>query len=112
MGRSELEQGWQFLRKGLGDFFGIPWQNFKAIFTARTADWTGFGEAVELVIVPYFIGGLIPGAIVGGIGYFLSKPLVRAYQNRRKGRFAKQIKQFRDKAVERFEKRSEDQEND
>lgn len=99
--------GWVELRRGLGNFFAIPWQNFKAIFTSATADWTGFPQAIELVILPYFLGGLIPGVLFGAIGYYLSKPLVRAYQNRRKGRFTKRIKDLRDKAVERFEKKGE-----
>ena len=97
--------GWAELRRGLGDFFFIPWQNFKAIFTSAKVDWTDFPRAIELVILPYFIGGLLPGLICGAIGYYLSKPLVRAYQNRRKGRFAKRIKALREKATERFEKK-------
>ena len=97
--------GWAELRRGLGDFFSIPWHNFKAIFTSAKVDWTGFGQAIDLVILPYFVGGLIPGLIFGGIGYYLSKPLVRAYQNRRKGRFTNRIKALRYKASERFDRK-------
>ena len=99
--------GWPELRRGLGDFFAIPWRNFKAIFTSADVDWTGFGTAIDLVILPYFIGGLIPGALFGAAGYFLSKPLVVAYQNRRKGRLTAQFKKMRDVAAEKLEQRRE-----
>ena len=31
------------------------------------------------------VGGIIPGIIVGTICYYISVPLIRAYQHRRKG---------------------------
>jgi len=98
---------WPELRQGLIDFFAIPWRNFKAIFTKAGADWSGFGQAIDLVIMPYFIGGLIPGFLIALVGYLLSKPLVVAYQNRRKGRLAGRLKKIREAAVEKFEQRKE-----
>jgi len=46
---------------------------------------------------PYFFGGLVPGFITAIVIYFASKPLVKAYQQRRRGRLMNKIKEIRDK---------------
>ena len=50
--------------------FGWLWDNFADIF------------------LPYLVGGIIPGLIVGTVCYLLVRPLVAAYQNRRSKRLA------------------------
>ena len=110
MGRNLSEVRWPEIRTGLVDFVVIPWRNFKAIFTTQDADWMGFERALDLVIIPYLVGGFLPGLIFAGLGYFISKPLVRAYQNRRKGRMKKKIVELREAAVQRFEKKDKDDE--
>lgn len=67
------------------------WQNFLAIFTNRTADWDNLIRFWHEVFFPYLIGGIIPGAIVATICYFIALPAIRAYQNRRKGRLRAKI---------------------
>jgi uncharacterized protein (DUF2062 family) len=37
------------------------------------------------VFFPWIVGGILPGIICGLICYYLSVPIIRAYQNRRKG---------------------------
>ena len=36
------------------------------------------------VFFPWMVGGILPGIICGLICYYISVPLIRAYQNRRK----------------------------
>jgi len=60
------------------------WWNFKAIFTPQRADWHGLAIFYDDVFFPYMIGGIIPGIITGGIAYYLSVPVITAYQNRRR----------------------------
>lgn len=60
------------------------WHNFMAIFTSETADWHRLAIFFDEVFYPYMIGGLIPGVIVATIAYYISVPLIRAYQNRRR----------------------------
>lgn len=60
------------------------WQNFMAIFTPQVADWQGLVGFYYDVFFPYMIGGIIPGVLMGGIAYYLSVPVIRAYQNRRR----------------------------
>ncbi len=60
------------------------WYNFYAIATGTATDWTGLAIFYHEVFYPYLIGGLIPGLITGVVGYILSVPLIRSYQQRRK----------------------------
>lgn len=61
------------------------WFNFKAMFTGATTDWHDLSVFSDEVFWPYLVGGIIPGLIAGLIGYYVSLPLITAYQNRRKG---------------------------
>jgi uncharacterized protein (DUF2062 family) len=60
------------------------WFNFKAIFTPQVADWHGLAVFYDDVFFPYMIGGVIPGIVTGAIAYYISVPVITAYQNRRR----------------------------
>ena len=45
------------------------------------------------------IGGLIPGIIAATIAYYLSVPLIRAYQRRRKGMIRAKFEAIKKKAA-------------
>lgn len=70
------------------------WQNMTAIFTGRVAHWDGLYGFFENVFLPYLVGGMVPGTILGIVGYMVTLPVVSAYQKRR----VKKLK-------ERYEKR-------
>ena len=38
------------------------------------------------VLWPYFVGGLLPGLVAAIVGYYLTRPLIAAYQARRRAR--------------------------
>lgn len=61
------------------------WDNFLAMFTSAKADWSHLRVFYDEVFFPYLIGGILPGILAGLICYYLSVPVIRAYQNRRKG---------------------------
>ncbi len=61
------------------------WHNFKAIFTDAQADWSHLRVLYDEVFLPYMIGWIVPGIIAATIAYYISRPLITAYQNRRKG---------------------------
>ncbi len=69
--------------------------NFKALFTAQQADWSGLDEFFFSVFVPYLVGGMIPGIAFGVTAYLLSRPVISAYQKRRKGHLMARWKQRR-----------------
>lgn len=57
--------------------------NFWAIFTDAEMDWHGLQIFWKEVFYPYLIGGIMPGIVVATIAYYLSVPVIRAYQKRR-----------------------------
>jgi uncharacterized protein (DUF2062 family) len=61
------------------------WQNMTAIFSDHAADWSDLRIFYDEVFYPYMIGGILPGIAFGLAGYFVTLPIITAYQNRRKG---------------------------
>ena len=61
------------------------WLNFLAMFTSKTAEWSDLTIFYHEVFFPWMVGGILPGITCGLICYYLSVPIIRAYQNRRKG---------------------------
>lgn len=76
------------------------WHNIKALFTPDTADWTGLTNFYDEVFYPFMIGGILPGIIFGAIMYYVSLPLVTAYQNRRKGALKAKLATLKKKKAE------------
>lgn len=60
------------------------WHNFRSIFTHERAEWRQLHLFYDEVFYPYMVGGVIPGIIAATIVYYLSVPVIRAYQNRRR----------------------------
>lgn len=60
------------------------WHNIQAMFGPEQAEWTQLSIFAHDVLVPYTVGGIIPGAIAASIMYYLTVPVIRAYQNRRR----------------------------
>ena len=67
-----------------GNAFSDITHNLWAIFTPSKADWRGVIDFYWDIFFPYMIGGIIPGLICGGICYYISVPVITAYQNRRR----------------------------
>jgi uncharacterized protein len=59
------------------------WANVKAIFTEDTAHWEGLKQFWRTIYLPYFIGALIPGLALSALFYYITIPLVDAYQRAR-----------------------------
>lgn len=86
-----------------GDAGWDLWTNFLALFTDRHTDWAGLIRFWDEVFLPYLIGGILAGVVAGTIAYYMSLPVIRAYQaTRRKRIAAKRLKRAR-KAVKRSE---------
>ncbi|NHQ74418.1 DUF2062 domain-containing protein [Roseovarius gahaiensis] len=75
--------------------------NLWAMFTDSPADWSHLRLFTDEVFFPYLIGGMIPGLIFGLAGYYLSLPVIQAYQNRRKGALKAKWAAIKEKASQK-----------
>ena len=73
--------------------------NVYAIFTGADTNWHALRVFYSEVFFPYLIGGIIPGIIAGIAGYYIILPLIKAYQNRRKGVIRARLAMFKEKAT-------------
>ncbi|WP_212523735.1 DUF2062 domain-containing protein [Actibacterium sp. MT2.3-13A] len=73
--------------------------NLWALFTDADAHWTRLADFYHEVFFPYLIGGILPGILTGIIGYYLSVPLIAAYQKRRRGKLKKKLAELQAKAA-------------
>lgn len=81
-----------------GNAAGDLWHNFKAIFTDDRAQWHELEVFWNTVVWPWTVGGILPGIICGIVCYYLSVPVIRAYQNRRVARLRKKMDKLRRQA--------------
>lgn len=59
------------------------WHNFSAIFTDERMDWDGLRSFWSDIYLPYFIGALLPGILISLAAYYVTIPIVQAYQKSR-----------------------------
>jgi len=89
-------------RSFIGKFWDVAddiWTNCKAMWMGKPTDWHRTNIFYDDVFVPYLIGGLIPGVITATICYYLSVPIIRAYQKRRKGVIKSKLEAIKAKAA-------------
>jgi uncharacterized protein (DUF2062 family) len=77
---------------------GDLWHNVVAMFTPETAHWDELSRFYDDVFFPWMIGSLIPGTIFGLLFYYISVPVIRAYQKRRTARLQKKMQKLREQA--------------
>lgn len=75
--------------------------NVVAIFTPAHTEWGRLTTFFTDIFLPYLVGGIVPGIVAATACYYLSLPLLVAYQNRRKGRLAERLAKLRRKKVPR-----------
>jgi uncharacterized protein (DUF2062 family) len=62
-------------------------ENIMALFRGHEMDWSSLATFYDEVFFPYLVGGIIPGVFVATFAYFLTVPIIHAYQKRRRGVF-------------------------
>lgn len=65
--------------------------NFTTMFTSDAPDWSRLSVFYNEVFFPYLVGGIFPGLVLAITGYYVTLPLIRAYQHRRRGALAARI---------------------
>ncbi|MGB3313905.1 MAG: DUF2062 domain-containing protein [Albidovulum sp.] len=71
--------------------------NFFAIFTEATSRWGNLYNFFNEVFLPYLVGGLVPGIMVGILSYYLSEPVIAAYQKHRRKRLKARFEKLKAK---------------
>ena len=81
--------------RSFGGKFIDAWSDFKqnlhALFSNEVTDWSRLNIFYHEIFFPYMIGGILPGLTTGLIFYYLSLPIIIAYQKRRKGALREKI---------------------
>jgi len=77
--------------------------NLIAAFTAEPTHWVGMADFFRGIFWPYLLGGLLPGLASGLAGYYISLPLVTAYQARRRQRMKDRSAKLRAKRAQAAE---------
>lgn len=72
--------------------------NSIALFTDRNADWHALKVFFQEVFYPYMIGGILPGIVTAVVCYYLSLPLIRTYQQRRRSKIKAKFHAIKKKA--------------
>lgn len=83
------------LTVAFGQASGELTANFWAIFDGSPMHWERFFRFFHKVFLPYLLGGLVAGSVAGVIGYFVSLPLIRAYQARRRKKMRARFERMR-----------------
>ncbi|MCU0826707.1 MAG: DUF2062 domain-containing protein [Tabrizicola sp.] len=59
------------------------WFNFTALFGPEKAQWDGLAQFFNEIYLPWFIGALGPAIVISAVAYYVTIPLVEAYQKAR-----------------------------
>lgn len=59
------------------------WFNFTALFGPEKAQWDGLAQFWNEIYLPWFIGALGPAFVLSAVAYYVTIPLVAAYQKAR-----------------------------
>lgn len=87
-------------RSFVGKFFDAGddfWRNFLALFTDQSANWDAIIRFSHEVFVPYLVGGILPGIVAGIAAYYVTLPMIAAYQARRRGKLKAKLEELRRK---------------
>jgi hypothetical protein len=86
----------------LSAFFNLK-SNLSSFISGGQVEWNYLVLFYQDVFFPYLIGGVFPGILAATICWSISLPLIRAYQNRRKGRLRGKLREIKEKST-RFHK--------
>ncbi len=66
-------------------FAGI-WESLLSLVGFGESEWYRLVPFFRDIVWPYFVGGLLPGLVAATVSYYLTRPIVAAYQTRRRAR--------------------------
>lgn len=90
LGQETVLSGWQ-IGRAFADAGRDLWHNVKSPFTEATAHWDGLLRFWDTIYLPYLVGATLIGLVVALIAYYLTIPLVEAYQRARARRLRDRV---------------------
>lgn len=73
----------EYIGKAFANAGSDLWFNILSIFGPEKAKWDGLIQFWNEIYLPYFIGALGPAVVISAVAYYLTIPLVTAYQKAR-----------------------------
>ena len=73
----------EYIGKAFANAGADLWYNFLAIFGPERTRWDGLIQFWHEIYWPYFIGALGPALLISAVAYYVTIPLVAAYQKAR-----------------------------
>jgi len=67
------------------------WNNMTSLFSDLPAHWDRLHRFFFRVYLPFLVGGTVLGIFSGIAGYYMSLPVILAYQNRRKKKLRERL---------------------
>lgn len=64
------------------------WEGVLSLFGLGEAEWHKVAAFFTDIIWPYYVGGLLPGLVAAIASYYLTRPVIAAYQAARRKRLA------------------------
>ena len=92
---SENTHGFNDILGLFGGFTSQLWDNLQAAFTDKVAEWDSVKDFYSSIFLPYLVGGLIEGLPISLIFYFMTLPVIRAYQHHRVKKLQERIEKAR-----------------
>jgi uncharacterized protein (DUF2062 family) len=78
---------------------GELWHNFLAIFGPGQTHWSGLANFWQRIYWPYTVGSILPGILTSLAFYWLTIPVLTAYQSLRRRRLAARVAALRKKVA-------------
>ena len=75
--------------------------NFVAVFTDAPTHWASLTVFFDQIFLPYLVGGTVLGVIAGLVAYFLTLPVIAAYQHRRRLRIKERLDKLKARLTHR-----------
>lgn len=72
--------------EAFGQALSGGWHSLLALVGRGEGEWHKVAVFLRDVVWPYFLGGLLPGLVAAIASYYLARPLIVAYQSRRRSR--------------------------
>jgi hypothetical protein len=71
------------------------WMNVRAVFTDASTEWGNLAAFWHTIYFPYLVGSILPGIVCSLIAYYVTIPLVHAYQKLRRARLGDRLEKRR-----------------